>query len=117
MPLCSPVLLSVLLSVFQITVFRTPDPISPTIPLRDMSATTTTTISGTWTLKYQNIQSITGGSYGDNIDLLEVGTLVNAMHAATSEREYYPGTILVVNTDGTYAVQFLNGHHEESLSR
>jgi len=80
-----------------------------------MSASTPTTISGTWTLKYQNIQSITGAH--DTIDLLEVGTLVNAMHAATSEREYYPGSILVVNTDGTYAVQFLNGHHEESLSR
>jgi hypothetical protein len=51
------------------------------------------------------------------LDVLEIGNKVNAMHSATSERQYYPGTILYCNTDGTYAVQFDDGHHEESLNR
>ena len=79
----------------------------------------TTTIAGSWYLKYQNVRAITGDPIirGDAMDTLEVGIQVNAMHLATSEREYFPGTILVVNTDGTYAVHFNDGHHEESLQR
>ena len=41
----------------EVSVFRTPDVITATSLLRDM-ATATTTISGTWYLKYQNVQAI-----------------------------------------------------------
>ena len=59
----------------------------------------------------------TANRKGDRLDTVEVGQRVQAMHSATSERQYYPGTVLVVNTDGTYAIQFDDGHHEEELAR
>ena len=109
--------------VQEVTVFRTSANTlgsgQQTPVFRDMSSATTTTISGMWYLKYQNIQSIYPDTnmHGDTLDILAVGQRINAMHSATSEREYYSGTVLVVNPDGTYAVQFTDGHHEESLAR
>jgi hypothetical protein len=99
-----------------------------TTVIRNMSDSTKTTIGGVWYLEFQRVASIRGstpssgsrakiGIRGDLKDLLTVGQEVNAMHSATAERMYYPGTVAVVNTDQTYSVEFTDGHWEESLAR